>query len=143
MWRLLMKKTSSPTSRARAKSAMAPSARMSDDSSRVRAWASSRRPPAATVCQMWSSPASAEMSLGFKDATPDVSAVAVHHASGDLVEQLAFHEVGARSEDHAGLLNVPQSDGAGTFEGTAPRHLSEDRVDVRVADLVLGENRAE
>src|SRR5664280_2644468 len=146
MWRLLMKKTSSPTSRARAKSAMAPSARMSDDSRRVRAWASSRRPPAATVCQMWSSPARAaraEMSLGFKDATPDVSAVPVHNASGDLVEQLALDEVGARIEDHAGLLNVPQSDGAGTFEGAALRHPSEDHGDVRVVDLVLCEVRAE
>src|SRR5664279_1638127 len=103
---------------------MAPRARMSDDSSRARAWDSSRRAPAATVCQMWSSPARAaraEMSLGFKDATPDVSAVPVHNASGDLVEQLAFHEVGARIEDRAGLLNVPQSDGAGTLQSAALR----------------------
>ena len=72
-----------------------------------------------------------------------MSAVAVHHASGDLVEQLALDEVGAPSEDHSGLLNVPQSDGAGTFEGAAAPDRLKYQVDPGVVDLVLSEDRTE
>src|SRR5450759_3518504 len=129
MWRLLMKKTSSPTARARAKSAMAPRARMSLLSSSAVACAASRRSPAATMFQAPSRPARtarAEMSLGFTRSTPDVSVVAVHDLRRDLSEQVTLDEVRTGLEDPAGFLNVPQSDAARTRQGAASGDRLED-----------------
>src|SRR5665647_3560466 len=115
-----MKYTSSPTARARAKSAMAPRARMSLLSSSAVACAASRRSPAATVFQAPSRPARtarANMSLGLTRSTPDVSAAAVHDLRRHLRQELALDGVGAGFQDPAGLLNVPQSDAACTRQG--------------------------
>ena len=68
MWRLEMKKTSSPAMRARAKSAIAPSARMSSEESSAVASSPLRRSAPSTLRQMSPRPeraASAEISLGF------------------------------------------------------------------------------
>src|SRR5450756_959969 len=101
---------------------MAPRARMSLLSSSAVACAASRRSPAATVFQAPSRPARtarAKMSLGFTGSTPDVSAVAVHDLRRHLRQELALDGVGAGLQDPAGLLNVPQSDAAGTRQGAA------------------------
>ena len=81
------------------------------------------------------------MSLGFTGSTPDVSAVAVHDLRGDLGEQVALDEVRAGPEDPAGLLNVPQSDAAGTREGAARRDRLEDGRHVGGAQVLAREQR--
>src|SRR5665647_900224 len=99
---------------------MAPSARISLLSSKATASATSRRAPASTRFHTASRPARAaraEISLGFTSWTPDASAVAVDDLGCYLLEELALDDIGAATEDRAGLPNVPQSDAAGTPQG--------------------------
>ena len=76
--------------------------------------------------------------MGSRGWTPESSAVAVDDLRRDLGEQLALDDVGAGGEDRPGILNVPQSIAAGTFEGAGLHDGAQHGVDVGVGRRPAG-----